>query len=342
MPEMEVIVGAPTVGDMSKLDFRVPYGHIDMYRKAQLQGKGKEAIYRRLLEEYTALLFTLRGMGMKFRIAVTANFPIDSKIKAKLAQEFEFVTLPSSINWQVIAFPRDLAVMVNDRTVLVCHDANIGEIESENGIRYIPSHFGEGGRVHVTDKVMLVAQPFRPEGRQAIGHLQTAGKRIGFLPLGVNYEESVFQGNEASGYTPDDHLDRFCGVFQAPDGQLHLVVDPEIWSGWVHPLRPPIGKPKETLDQWRSICTRMGIGFHVPSYVKVPGSLGFLQFQDGRILMTSDEPAVRKIVAEFHGQDQVFETIYPWVTYASFCKASLHCMVNELPSEFISMLEKLV
>jgi hypothetical protein len=201
--------------------------------------------------------------------------------------------------------------------------------------------YGQGGRVHVRKVVALVCEQVVDNVNRAapgviatracdLTPLREAGLRIGMLPLQVTREEAV---NGKRGYGIHDHPDRTCGLLEDRQGNLHLVVDPILWSGYRGIRQAPKNDPLQTLKRYRAVCGQLGITMHVPSKkLTVPMAVGFVQFADGRVLMSSGDSEVYRIVASIVGSENVILTRIPIVRYPVLCRAGIHCLVTELPS----------
>ncbi|GEM_PF-1295572 len=343
----KITLGLPGFGfDFMHSNWWAPLGQETLYRNvkrptlASSQSEIQDAV-RGLIFEYVAILEALHSASIDFQILIAHEEVIPNPIQAAIVK-FGLHVLPiPDIDIGNLTYPRDLALVLPNGKVLVDDELRLPFALPE-GAGIVPSMYGQGGRVHTRNDVALVCEQAVDNVNRAapgviatracdIGPLKEAGLRIGMLPLQVTREEAV---NRKRGYGIHDHPDRTSGLLEDPHGDLHLVVDPVLWSGYRGISKEPRNNPTQTLRRYRAVSEQLGITMHVPSALTVPMAVGFVQFENGQVLMTSGDSAVYGIVSSIVGRENVTLTRIPIKHYPVLCRAGIHCLVTELPSVF--------
>ncbi|MBI3273779.1 MAG: hypothetical protein HYZ69_01410 [Candidatus Colwellbacteria bacterium] len=328
----EVFVGAPIFGNAPWLSFIAPIGQRKLYEQVRGETQEPKEITLRLGEEYGAILISLRAMGVRFKIAFAYPEMMLPQIRGFLeAEGFEFISFPK-LGTQLIAFPRDLAIRLPNNIILMNSDLSGYRLRRRLDKKVLFSPYGEGGRLLARKNMALVAEKIYPDGRvdKAVPAqpepLLEAGLKVGLIPNPVTF------GRERglSGLVPGDHLDSTCGLLEDADGKLHLIVDPEIYSGWRGPYSTPEG-PGITLTRYLHVCEELGIKLHIPKRLSVPASVSFVQFKSKQVLMTGGDEEVSGIVASIVGEENVFMTPIPVRYYPAWSKAGIRCLIGEFP-----------
>lgn len=334
--ETAIVVGAPIFGnDPARLTFCAALGHQEIYERIRSETQEPKEIAKNLFMEYSAILFALQDMGISFSIAFAHQELMYAGLRERLEEEgFEFVPFPT-VSAESIAFPRDFAVQLPGNLSLI--DSDLSELifpENVNGYRVIKSPYGQGGRIHIRKQVALVHQKiFFEYGGSIAGDapqlkpLHEAGVAVGLLPNPIRwaYREKKWA------YVPDDHIDRISGLLEDRKGNMHLIVDPHVHSGYLGPFSKPKVGPHKTIEQYKRVCATIGVKLHVPRKLSVPLSFGFMQFDTGQVLMTSGDEEVLRIVADIVGEENVFVTIVPIMHYPAWNHAGIHCLIGEIP-----------
>ena len=343
----KVTLGLPGFGfDLVHSNWWAPLGQETLYRSVKRPTlssdvSGIQDAVRKLILEYIAILEALHGASIDFQILIAHEKVIPDPIQAVIVK-FGLHVLPiPDIDIDDLMYPRDLALVLPNGKVLVDD-----ELKTPLSVPSTPeislSMYGQGGRVHVRKDVALACEQVVDNVNRAapgviatracdLTPLREAGLRIGMLPLQVTREEAV---NGKRGYGIHDHPDRTCGLLEDRQGNLHLVVDPVLWSGYRGISKDPRNNPTQTLRRYRAVCEQLRITMHVPSKLTVPMAVGFVQFQDGRVLMSSGDSAVYGVVSSIVGRENVILTRIPIRYYPVLCRAGIHCLVTELPSVF--------
>jgi len=351
----EVLVGAPIFGNDPRLRFVAPYGHVDLYQKVRNETQNPQEILLNLSTEYGAILQALVVLGINFRIAFAHSRLIIPGLKGileKMGLGDRIIQVPD-FDTQLVTFPRDVATRLSRDTLLINPDFDHPALARRDKLgrkkRLLTSPYGEGGRVLSRRRTVLLTEKYFPQNpiqmtaaiiqgaRAKTEIFERAGMTVGLLP---NIVQAERLNDGTKGFEPEDHLDRTSGLLEDKKGGLHLITAPGIHSGWSHPLNPPRIGPERTLARYREVCQNLGIELHVPNQLTIPGSVGFIQFRNGKVLMTTGDDEVAGIVSEIVGRDQLFLTSIPIRYYPVWSNATIRCLIGELPSWFLYFLEK--
>lgn len=344
MPE-NIIVGAPIFSNgITDLPLRSPLGQTDAYQRARREITSGTELMQAQACEWVSVIVQLFEMKIQFQVLSAHERFCIPELLDGLQTKFGLVVarITDQVATDVVRYPRDLATRLPNGTVLIDEDqalALLGLRSSSPSLRFSP--FGQGGRLHIRQDIALLYQDLVSGGSNIerwagsdLKPLRQAGLRIGLLPNAMTYqEERGFRG-----YVPDSHPDRVCGLLEDQQGKLHLIVHPKVQSGFQGLSRKPRFNTKATLAQIQHVCQPLGIKLHVPGNLTVPGSLCFVQFADGRVLMTGGEPELSQLVRTIVGSEQVFETDVPIQQLPAWCLAGIHCLVNDIPQELLDKL----
>lgn len=339
----QVVVGAPIFGNCTAgLNFRSPIGQVQIARPIFQENLNSPKLSRLFLEEYMAIVVSLKAMGVDFRIIKSYARQIVDGLTSKLTQAgFKFLTLPD-FDYLGMLFPRDLATTLPNGQLLISEEFDTKRVcrQSRQRNRLKVSPYAVGGRILlngnkalVTDQIWFEDHRVLGDRRPQLNPLRQAGLEVGILPSAICLETSPTSPLELH-YEPEDHLDRTSGLLRGKDGQLHLIIDPQIHSGFTSPFEPPLYGPAETIASYLETCSRLGINLHIPSQpLSVPMSTGFWQDrQTGKVLMTSGDDKITTLVGDIVGIDRVFQTPVPIRVYPALLKAGVRCLIGELPS----------
>lgn len=344
--ETTVLLGAPIFSNDPRVPMRCPIGQHHLYMEIANETKDPRVILRRLYREYISIFATLNQMGISFKIAITRKeLMLPGIVDALKSAGAQFIEL-AGIDPRIIVYPRDLATVL-ENCGLISTDIPSGYISGFNGPdRIIHSFYGEGGSILTRKNVALITERFFPEkhasdlSRYIQGDvadptdLTEAGINVGIVPNPVNIEGV----GEDCVYSRDYHLDRVGSLIEDRDGGLHLILDPKIQSDYHGPLLPPRLSVEKSLNRYRTTCRALGITVHVPQSLHIPGSVGLIQFANRKVLMTSGERNVSKIVERLVGSENVFYTSVPIRYYPTWGKATIHCLIGEIPAQFLEYL----
>lgn len=338
----QVVVGTPVFGNNPNLEIQGAMGQINLIQKTRGETQDWREVAKKLTMEYSCILFALKEMRVNFVVADAyrqymqpGTLDMIKDLGKKMG--FKMVRFPE-ISLDTATFVRDFATSLPDGTLLVEFDPKrITSGQKATRRKVIRSPHGVGGRVLMRRQVALMSEQVWILGDELKAILpdtkpfETAGLKVGLLPSAVNVE--IFEGQP--GNTPDDHSDRTSGLLEDPrTGELHLVVDPNSYSGWQHPFRPPLHGPKETLERYQRVCDKLEIHLRIPKAEKlaVAASICFWQAKNGRVLMTSGDDPVAEAVAGIVGEDNLFLTHEPIRYFPAWSKAGIHCLINDIPS----------
>lgn len=334
--EQWYLVGEPLLDPKFRENYLAPIGQVDICLKILKEVKSEEQALQILREEYLAIVYALREMGINFRIIYAHKDNIDLKTLGACVKLLgcRLVGFPPGFIPQAVIYPRDLFtvfpnfVLVNSEIVEVLTDA-------KGDYHIISSLYGEGGRVLASQRTILVPEGLNlKEGctiqTTGLDELEKLGIKTGLLPMPLAQSFSA-QGREDE-IISYDHLDRTFALLEDQKNNLHLLVDPLICTTqWQNSSWAP-HYPQESLETIRKRCEPLMIEVHCPRQIKVPYSLNFLQFPDKRVLMTAGDDSVEELVADIVGRKNVFKTPTPIKLLPIFQYAGIRCLLNEAPA----------
>ena len=333
------LVGEPMFDPRPKEEYFAPVGQAELCLKVLQETQDFNEVLARLREEYTAIIWMLKQMGIEFRILYAHGDLVDEQTLDVCMETFQckLVGLPAEFFPPSIVYPRDFSVLLG-KTLLV--NSEVGEIlvGEKGGYKIIASPYGEGGRVLHARDVVLVSERMvgdkgsRPADPNELSEITGTGMRVGLLPPPM--VQMFTRDGVQSQIQFNDHVDRVGCLISGKDGGLHHVVDPQIhtidWKGtqaipWV------AVKPRETLEKLERICEPLKVTVHRPRRMLVPYSLNLLQIADGRVLMTGGDEPVAEVVSEIVGEENVFQTPIPIRFLPTWAYAGIRCIVTEAP-----------
>ncbi|MEI6477603.1 MAG: hypothetical protein WCO52_01280 [bacterium] len=339
MNSLITVLGLPVLGNWSaECRLFVPLGH-EAFCREILHEDEDDSSNAPLgqLEELLGLIDTLHRARQKPFLLLTHmnRFPgvvfkelYDSGVRQFPIRKLDRRALLSG-------FPRDLAVAVPETMTLLVSTRYRGRVKPRyDGWRVIRSNWGEGGRIHVSGTTAVVAEREGPIfGRQDHRALREAGiEKIVTLPQGGALVEE-HDGSKV--YARIGHVDVFAGLCTANDGSLHLFLDPQY---------PSFDKDVRTAIREYALrmCEKADITLHVPETdLLVPYSPGFVQLHGGRVILTGGEPWLKDELVKLLGPMKVFCMKQPFKRIPCYLRAGIHCLVNELPGNFlIDLLEE--
>ncbi len=335
------LVGEPIFNSSPKREFCAPISQIDLCLEVLRETQDETEIINRLREEFLAIVFSLKQMGIDFRIVYAHKNRIDMKAIGICVQQLgcRLAGFPEDYFSPYIAYPRDFTTVLPG-LILVNPKAAKLRVSQKDGCKILSSPFGEGGRVLTSQGVMLVSERLveeenhsRPVRPQDFEKITQEGINIGTFPFPL---AQIFSASRRSDRVfINDHIDRVGCLVHGESGGLHLVVDPlietAVWKGkgrtppWIRRT------PEETREKITDSCESLGINVHYPKTLKVPYSLNLIQFRDDRVLMTGGDDEVEKLITEIIGKDKIFKTPIPIRFYPVWAYAGIRCLVSEAP-----------
>ncbi|MFA5270588.1 MAG: hypothetical protein WC400_03215 [Patescibacteria group bacterium] len=339
--DTRIVLGLPAIGTDPTSPFWAPLACQAEFRRLRDELENDAQFYAEFWQEYLSVLMALADMEIDFVVlggkALDLMPHFRDMANLIIRQGFELVeVVPELDDIQYTRFPRDMAVKLSNGTCLV--DADLTDWNPPPNSHIIKSMFGQGGRVHHRRDVLLapdiISAPCYAEDYDLP---QQLGMRVGQLPHALNLvsEKSLIDGSIMTGTAFDDHVDRSSGLLEDRNGHLHLIVDPLVWSGYQGQYRTPGLTVAKTLRNFRRVCRELDIEMHVPSRLAVPLSVGFIQFEDGRVLMTSGDEEVAQIVTDIVGVANLFLTQVPLLRMPVISRAGLRCLIGEIPEVMI-------
>lgn len=317
-----------------------PSGQLKLCQQVIRETQSKEEITNKLRDEYLAVAFSLKEMGIDFRIIYAHPEKIDQKLLAGCLSYLgcKLAGFETGYSLPVAAFPRDFFTILPGAILINSHVMKASK-KRKGGYHIIPSPYGEGGRVLystrtmlITDRLVLQEEKYsvEPKGLQEIKEL---GIKIGLLPTPLSV---AFSGTKVIRSSINDHIDRSACLIRGKKGKPHLVLDPKISTAISKPQRG--GKriltlrpfPK-TQKEIRDTCKSLGIEVHYPKRLEVPYSLNLVQFPDNRVLMTAGDHPAEKVIEKIVGKDKVFKTKVPIRFIPTWTYGGIRCLIGEAP-----------
>ncbi len=348
----QVVLGAPIFSNDPNATFQMPLGQKNLAEPMRLQTRNPQELYRLLALEYVAIMTGLVRMRVSFQVALSHRHLIAPGLLEKLTT---FLRVPT-VNFpeedpQASIYPRDFVTWIPGKLLLVPPYLK----PQVKGVSVVKSPYAVGGRILQRQDVALVNELFDPledipeddhlgfslacretcaDGiyplsAAPIQPLRQAGLRVGLLPNGI---VKIELPDGSIIYAPDDHPDRFCGLLEDRRGKLHLIVDPQIYSGVDDIYAPPRFGPPETLRRYQEVCEELGITLHVPSRLMIPASVCFWQAPDLRVLLTGGDIEMAGLVASIVGDENLVTTKTPIMHQPAWNKAGIRCLIGEIPS----------
>lgn len=352
MVNLMCVLGEPAfeslISMIDKTEILAPSGQIKLCRDICLESNNdSELLLDTLRKEYLAIVFALNEMGIDFRIIVSHLDDIDKSIMnvSNEILNIRNVGFPENFPAFLSSYPRDLMVQFPN---IVFFNSRLGKlgIRERNGCRIRMSPYGEGGRSLIYGKIMLVCDRISQENKEnssspRLNGFKQLGIEYGLLPSFLSAKINLINENDNLLFL-NDHVDRFACLLAGKDGNLNLIVDSNIITGKV--LEKKKGKngleviyPEESLQNIAKICNEMGIKLHCPKKLSIPYVLNLMQFPNGKVLMTSGDEEVYRIVAKIVGEENVVTTEVPIRYLPVYANAGIRCMINYIPEKLLKL-----
>jgi len=363
--ENEVVIGAPIFGNHPDLLVQAPIGQLDLHVEPRRVLNDTREILAWQAIEYRAIIEALTAMEVPFRVAIGHRKCIAPVVIGWMEEAgLELVECPG-LDMKHLTYMRDVAIRPREDLVLVSSEMKDKGIPTIiDGCQVCFSDAGEGGRTHYRDGVVLVNDvvfydttfPIDVESNPVlmaaikkqdifavnqlmkgtpapIDQLRELGLKVGVLPIAI---DQIPIPGRCNWYVPGDHIDLVCGLVKGKDGCLHLITDPAPYHHFLGVQNRPLRGPKQTLEVYQRVCDEMGIVLHVPERLSVPASINFVQFDDGRVLMTGGDEEVAGILSDI--VPEVRTTEIPIRCIPSWCKAGIRCLIGQWPKGFTEAL----
>ena len=319
--------------------FQAPVSQIELCQKILAEEQDPEVIVNELRKEYLVIAYSLKEMGIEFRIIYAHEDKIDKMALAYCIDPLKCKLIGFSPDFfgPSIVYPRDFCTVL-PKIVLINPEVASLTSSEKDGFSLISSPFGEGGRVLHSGETMLVSERVVEKDRHSrfvtdeeIREVSDLGINMARLPSPIG---GVVQGGEKNRFFSNDHIDRVGALIADSKQQLHLIVDPRIYTakwrkGGAIPWEP--AGPEETIIRLRSICDPLEIKVHVPRSLSVPYSLNFIQFSDGKVLMTGGDDHVAELVSGLIGEENIYMTPVPIKYHPVWVYAGIRCMIADAP-----------
>ena len=282
-----------------------------------------EKYFNNLMREYFSIHKLLSGLVGKENLLITENYLTIGKGSRDKVQ-YEDVRLPSSdfdlptiaapfMNSHYHSWPRDAHVMLGAE-ILTNKDAWTVQDKDIS-----VSGLGEGGKVLVKDKAILVTPDIHKSSKDEIGKLTKEGYHIGVLPR-VNPVKQKY------GFM-NEHIDGHASLIKDKDDNLALVVaDSYLRQG------------NDTYKNIKTACKATGAEIvEVDDRNLPPLAFNLLQFEDKSIAVTNS--VARDLEVTLHdlvGRDKVFMTEVPITYIPKLARGGIRCLTNAIPSWVIN------
>lgn len=348
--ENTYILGGPALGHITEdylcKDFFAPFGQLNLCHDILKETQDREKIIENLAREYLAIVYALKEMDIRFYITYSAKAAKNAENLLSICQEAlkcKFIGLPENFPFELGCYPRDMLVYLKrQKTVLVNSSIANLNIKNKDLHQFFPSPYGEGGRVLFSDEIALISKQLVSDNSR-VSHVAESGifKRIELkvsaLPVPLSGVFSLDGIKEK--VNSNDHLDRVSNLVKGKDGNLHLIIDPNICTlendgkkEWLS-----LG-PKKSKEKIISYCEPLGIKVHYPKKMEIPYSINFEQFPDRRVLVTKGEKYLNRIIGRIVGWENIFTTEVPIRFLPVYNRAGIRCMVNQIPEPMIKTL----
>jgi len=317
------------------------YGQEDLYRSIWNCTQDEIEVKTHLGEEYFAIAQTLSQMGKTIPILysdILAESPVLKAIEYMKRFGFSRADLSSlyDVDIRTFSYPRDIVTMLpNGHTYIDSEMSGFAlqtDVMSMQGEVSV-SPIGQGGRILCWDEYVLMGQMFCLNDGfcpvRSNSFLLTEDTKKIEVPNTVIFEDYGFGGLRGIGV--DDHMDRSTNRLIDKKGKCHLITDSCVFSGYQFPFVSPRFTPKETIAEYQRICDQNEVIFHPAPPTIVPMAIGFHQFQDGTVIMTSGDDELSWLVADIIGSENLFLTPIPIIHTPVWCKAGIRCLIGELP-----------
>ncbi len=317
-----------------KKKFLAPVSQLELCQAVLKETHDIQQILENLRQEYLAIAYALKIMGIDFRIIYSHRKETDMKVLGACIEILgcKLAGFPQTFSPDVVSYPRDLFTVLPNFILANLQRVKLGR-KARNCREIISSPYGEGGRILVCGTTALVGEKLilenKPSQNPNTEELTRVGLKVGLFPIPLAGEFSV-EGLEDR-LLPNDHLDRVTCLIKGIDGKIHLVVDSQICTGKLENGKWNPLTPEESLKRVNAVCEQLGISFHIAN-TKVPYSLNLMQFHDGRVLMTKGDDAVEKVIAGIVGKENITTTEVPIRFLPVYTYAGIRCWINEMPT----------
>jgi|GEM_PF-6717094 len=327
-----VIMGMPYFIQKEGENFRAPYGSVKLFQTLFQKRRTPRELTECLMSEYLSVAEKIKEMG--YAMKILSCLP---ELQTLIEDSLKIECVKIGKDFPHPLYPRDAWVSVPGTDMLIipgCMPEG-AFIFADANVKRLVNRFGEGGKVFlagdyfITTRITDGDDPLQFTGLvESRKHLPKLDKK--FILLQNPFVVEQIKGGP-KGYMPETHVDRFMTVVVDKRGETHVLLDPDIYAGWKHPLQKPTITVEQSLRMMKDTLKSSGIyHIHIPRRLCNPYGLGAVQFGDGRVLMTSEEPHVEAILQAILGTDAVFTTSVPIVHYGALFRAGVRCLVNEI------------
>ena len=328
------LLGEPLFHPELAAEHWAPIGQVRAVLKVLEEGESEELVLDRWRTEYLSVVDALIQMQVPFRVCITHRDYLDRPTMKELEhRDCGFAEFAPALMPGLNVFVRDLCTTLPG-LVLMNDEAFQPTSLETGGVLHRTSPLGMGGRVlHAGDSVVVNALLRRertannnlsPIAKDEQDGIRRLGLQVATFPAvcceWFNIERSI--GYEFFG---DDHVDRSACLLRGQSNEVHLVLAPKLQpltlSGrW----QDPEEYKEEFLNQWSD----MGIKVTVLDGISVPYALNLIQFEDGRVLMTSGDDHTLSVVSQIVGKESVHMTSEPIRFFPAWAQSGIRCLLN--------------
>lgn len=305
----------------------VPLGQEEWVENLTSTKLDEPTIEKNFMDEYLAIIASLKEIGVPFRVIVSHRKLIDETFVAVMLTAFRIRGLSLNEALSSTCFPRDMMVDF-DGKAYINPEANFNFPDNSGRI----SPLGEGGRVLRQGRKVFVPDQrgYVQSRKRFVQDLQRLHSRfqIGFLPHPLAIELDTRNGSRK--VFTNDHLDRTAALIVGKDGKDYLVLD----EHYVNESYPPYG------DYWNQIqreCRKLGV---IPIVLErgpgsIPYAINLEQFFDGTVLCTGEDFALKVVLGQIVGLDKIKVTNKPIIFYPIFRQGGIRCMLLFAPEKIV-------
>lgn len=337
------VVRDPLYGYNPSSTYMGPIGQADIIESTRRLITDNKLIADAIFWEYVDIISCLKHMEVPFVVAEGPMHPEMGEFRDRLAKSGVEQALFPEPYWKALGFPRDMCVRLPGMTLVSGLEADLDAVKifQEEQEFVDECNLAQGGRVLNRRDVVLAFRTMYgdpvAEGETNIkvrpaetSIFEEWGARVGLFPnTACLVYDGVDSGEKKKAFI-DNHIDRTAGLLEDGDGNLHMVIDPKVVA-WKDFERGQFLQNRETIAEYRRVCDSLGVILHVPKSMAIPMSTGFVQFQDGRVLMTCGDDDVAEVVEGIVGSENLFQTTIPIKYFPARLEAGLRCLIGELP-----------
>jgi hypothetical protein len=316
-----------------------PVNQYPLFRAEYKKQKFVPDIQNDLYNEYLDIADTLARMDIDFRIlysyfkrqsAKTVIACFDKGYKARVTgdRNVEFyISLPDLFSAKV-----DGLTLVSREIQALAEHFKIKE-----GGNLIFSCYGNKSLALVNGYDLFIAEKIATSANgndtdKELKMLQERGIKIRFLPLPAVQVYNTIRGTRTD--YPYSILDHTYAIVRGKKGGKYLLMDAKTQAYTFQDNDFRKLKLEDLYDYVSEICTLAGYVLVLTPPLSVPYSLRFRQLADNRIIMTAGDQALENLIRDLAGDDMVFTTSKPIVSFPVWKYAGIKTLFGDVPEIF--------